>query len=129
VALFYPSGFPMADQAVYATAAANNGFTVTLPAVAGYYHAISYIQIYRSATAALTGTASLTITSTNLPGSPSWVVGNLMVAGGTQIDVDMAFLVPIMSSVANTNTTLVLPTPGAAVLWNARVFYTLVAQV
>lgn len=118
----------LTDQCVYATAAAASGFTLTLPAVASMRHAITYISLYRSATAALAGTASLTVTTTNLPGSPSWVVGNLMAAGGTQIDIDSSFEPPIISSVAGTSTTFVVPAPGAAVLWNMRVFYYLVPE-
>ena len=111
------------DQCVYSTAAGGSGFTLTLPAAANAQHAITCIQLYRSATAALAGTASLTVTTTNLPGSPSWVVGNVMAAGGTQIDIDTVFSPPLVSSVAGTATTFVVPAPGAAVLWNMRVFY------
>ena len=113
----------------YGAAAAASGLTITLAAVAGSRHAITAVQIYRSATAALAGTASLTITTTNLPDSFSWVVGNLMVAGGTQIDVNEIFSPPLLSNAAGTDTTIVMPAPGAAVLWNARVFYYTVPEL
>jgi len=104
--------------------AANTGGTITLPAVAGQFHYITAIEITRNATAALAGTATLVITTTNLPGGGTWFrVGNLMVAGGTQKDVNQQFASPIKSSVANTNTTIVFPVPGAAVLWTATVWY------
>jgi hypothetical protein len=107
-----------------ATAAANTGLTVTLPAAgAGLFHYITGIEITRNATAALAGTATLVITTTNLSGSRAWSVGNAMAAGGTQIDVSIMRTIPIKSSVANTATTIVMPVPGAAVLWRCNVDY------
>jgi len=104
--------------------AANTGGTITLPAVAGQFHYITAIEVTRNATAALAGTATLAITTTNLPGGGTWFrVGNAMIAGGTQKDVAQQFSSPIKSSVVNTNTTIVFPVPGAAVLWTATVWY------
>lgn len=109
---------------ISSTAAANTGLTVTLPAgAAGTYHYITGIEITRNATAALAGTATLVITTTNLPGSRAWSVGNAMAAGGTQIDVNITRTAPLKSSVAATNTTIVMPVPGAAVLWRCNVDY------
>lgn len=102
---------------VTVTAAANTAATITLPAAgAGMFHYITYLNCTRNATAALAGTATLIITSTNLPGSPAWSVGNAMAAGGTQVDVDMRPTAPLKSLVANTATTIVMPAAGAAVL-------------
>lgn len=102
---------------VTVTAAANTAATCTLPAAgAGLYHYITHIDMTRNATAALAGTATLIHTSTNLPGSPAWSVGNNMIAGGTQLDTWIDFSVPFKSSVANTNTTLVMAAGGLAVL-------------
>lgn len=104
--------------------AANTAGTITLPAVAGQFHYITAVEVTRNATAALAGTATLAITTTNLPGGGTWYrVGNAMVAGGTQKDVFQQFASPIKSSVVNTNTTIVFPAPGAAVLWSASVWY------
>lgn len=109
---------------VTATAAANTGFTLTLPAAgAGMFHYITSMRIVRNATAALAGTATLIYTTTNLPGSPAWSVGNNMIAGGTQLDLDEQFAFPLKSSVANTNTTIVAPACGAAVLARISVGY------
>ena len=84
---------------------------------------ITGIEITRNATAALAGTATLVITTTNIPGSLAWSVGNAMAAGGTQIDVSRDFSVPLKSTAPNTATTIVCPVPGAAVLWRVNVFY------
>jgi hypothetical protein len=106
---------------VTATAVAGTGATATLPAAgAGLFHYITYVNGMRNATAALAGTATLLLSTTNLPGTPVWSVGNAMIAGGTQTDVDYQPVNPLKSLVANTATTFVYPAPGAAVLvrWN-----------
>jgi hypothetical protein len=109
---------------VTATAAANTVATATLPAAGvGMFHYITHIDITRNATAALAGTATLIHTTTNLPGSPAWSVGNAMIAGGTQLDVVYEPTVPLRSSVANTNTTVVCAAAGAAVLGRVNVSY------
>lgn len=110
--------------AVTVTAAAAAAATLTLPAPGlGLFHYITSLHISRNATAALAGTATLVITSTNLPGAFALSVGNAMNAGGTQLDFAMSFPNPLKSSVANTATTIVMPTPGAAVLWRAVATY------
>jgi len=115
---------PASTLVVTVTAAANTGATLTLPAAgAGLFHYITNIQINRTATAALAGTATLVATTSNLPGSLAFSFGNAMVAGGTQRDLDLQLSSPLKSSAANTNTTVVMPIPGAAVLWRANVFY------
>lgn len=106
------------------TAAANTAVTATLPAAgAGLFHYITNIHICRNATAALAGTATITHTTTNLPGSMAWSVGNAMAAGGTQLDVDYSPATPMKSSVANTNTTVVVAAGGLAVLGRVNVSY------
>jgi hypothetical protein len=82
------------------------------------------LRFVRASTAALAGTAVLTITTTNLAGSLQWIVGNAMAAGGTQIDLEEEFQPnPLKSSVSNTNTTIVFPNPGAAVQWSCTAYY------
>jgi hypothetical protein len=109
---------------VTVTAAANTAATATLPAAgAGLFHYITSIHCTRNATAALAGTATLIITSTNLPGTPAWSNGNAMAAGGSQLDLNYAPTTPLKSSVGNTNTTIVMPAAGAAVLNRINVSY------
>jgi len=110
--------------AITATGATNAAVTLTIPAAGvGLFHYIDRIEIYRVATAALAGTAALITTTTNLPGSLAWSFGNAMAAGGTSNDYGATFSVPLKSSVANTDTTIVMPAPGLNVLWRANVFY------
>lgn len=125
----------VADFAIYAkptpsllfTAAlssANTSAVTTLAAAgAGLFHYITAISMVRIATAALAGSALLTVTSTNLPTSMAWNFGNAMAAGGTQTDFSMSFQHPIKSSVANTNTTITYPAAGAAVQSRVGVWY------
>jgi hypothetical protein len=109
---------------ITATAAANTNAVATLPAAGvGLFHYITSLRIDRNATAALVGSATIIHTSTNLPGSPAWSVGNNMIAGGTQIDVDTVFAYPLKSSVANTATTITAIAAGAAVLGRVNVGY------
>ena len=109
---------------VQATAAANTAATATLPAAGvGMFHYITHIDITRNATALLAGTATIIHTTTNLPGSPAWSVGNAMAAGGTALDVVYEPTTPLKSSVANTATTVVAAAAGLAVLGNVNVSY------
>ncbi len=106
------------------TGAANAAVTLTIPApAAGLFNYITSIEITRNATAALAGTATLVITTTNIPGALAWSVGNAMNAGGTQQDVRMNYTQPIKSTTAATATTIVAPIPGAAVLWRLNATY------
>jgi len=106
-----------ATKHVTVTAAANTAATITLPAAgAGLFHYLTYLNCRRNATAALAGTATLIITSTNLPGTPAWSNGNAMVAGGTVEDIDYQPSSPLKSLLANTATTIVMPAAGLAVL-------------
>jgi hypothetical protein len=106
------------------TAAANTAATATLPAAGvGMYHYITSIVLMRNATAALAGTATLIHTSTNLPGNPAWSVGNLMAAGGTQLDLNYSPTTPLKSLVANTATSVSMVAGGAAVLNRVNVSY------
>ena len=107
-----------------ATGAANAAVTLTLASPgAGLRHYITGLEITRNATAALAGTATPVVTTTNLPGSLAWSVGNAMAAGGTQIDVQREFVHPLQSSAQATSTTIVAPAPGAAVLWRINAYY------
>ena len=121
--LVYSRPLP-ATKHVTVTAAANAGATITLPAAGvGLFHYITYLECTRNATAALAGTATLIVTSTNLPGSPAWSNGNAMAAGGTVTDVFINGANPLKSSAANTSTTIVMPAAGAAVLTRGNCSY------
>ena len=113
----------VSDQCQSATGAAGAAVTATLPAVPGQFHYITSIVIQRAGAAALAGTAVLVITTTNLPGSLAWSVGNAVPAGGTMNDLNFMPATPLKSAAANTATTIVCPAPGAGVLWRVSVTY------
>jgi hypothetical protein len=120
--IIYGKQFPVIP--ITQTAAANAICTLTIPAGGvGLFHYIVGLFISRTSTAALAGTATLVVTSTNLPNSLAWSVGNAMIAGATSRDIELSFGVPMKSSAANTNTTIVAPAPGAAVLWRINAYY------
>ena len=118
-------GLEVSDLAVTNTGAANAAVTLTIPAAGvGLFHYITSLVIQRAGAAALAGTAALVITTTNLPGAIAFSVGNACAAGGTNNDVNLALAGnPLKSSVANTNTTIVCPVPGAGVLWRITCTY------
>jgi hypothetical protein len=118
----YAKNIP-SNLAITAVGAANAAVTATLPGVTGLFHYITNITLMRAATAALAGSAVLTHTTSNLPGSLAWSVGNAMVAGGTQIDLNLSPVTPLRSSAAGTATTITMPAPGAAVLNRINVTY------
>lgn len=107
------------------TAAVSTGFTTTLPAVPGLRHYITELTVTRSATAALTASATpVLITTTNLPGNPVLTLGQDV--GG--IGVDREISLPVgrdLAAVAlNTATTLVLPA-YTGVIWRVNCAYRL----
>lgn len=114
---------PAATLVVTAVSSANAAVTATLPAVASAFHYISRIIIERIATTAVAGTAVLTYTSTNLPGSWARSAGNAAPVGATQKDVDEVLMNELKSSVVNTATTIVAPAGGATVITRITVYY------
>jgi len=112
---------------LWVTATATNATaTATLPAGgAGLFHYITYIHCSRAnnSAAAIAGTASLNITTTNLTGNPVWVTGNALAVGAQVLDLDFQPSFPLKSSVANTATTVVMAAAGAAVVERINVGY------
>ena len=103
--------------------AANTAATLTIPANVNGFIYVTYLRISRVATAALAGTALLTITTTGILGTPSFRCGNVMAAGGTTDLINMTFMPPLRGSAINTAMTFVAPAPGAAVSWDMQAFY------
>lgn len=111
-----------ADLCVSATGAAATLVTATLPAVAGQFHYITKIDVECYASAARVGAAAPTIvTTTNLPGNPSWNFPTAQVIGSIDRNPEDS-PAPFRSAVANTATTIVGPAT-ANVIWKINVFY------
>jgi hypothetical protein len=118
-----PVSPPPSTLAVTALSGANASVTATLPLVAGQFHYITSIHVTRTCTAALTGSAALAITTTNLPGSLAYTMGNACAVGTTNNDLSLDLASPLKSSAAGTATTVVCPAAGAAVLCRVTVLY------
>lgn len=112
-----------ADLAVQAQGAAAAAVTLTIPAAgAGLFHYIDVIELHLYSTAARTGAATpVTVTSTNLPGSLSFLFPSAG-AIGTIDRYAYSGDRPIRSAAANTATTIVCPAVTGA-LWHAKVIY------
>ena len=116
-----------ADLWVTATAGVNAAVTCTLPAAgAGLFHYIVFIQLVKlySVVGVASG-AGVIVTSTNLPGNPSWTTEQLASPAGTASSVIlMTPCIPIKSAAANSDTTLVAPAKLQTIWrWNV-VYYT-----
>jgi hypothetical protein len=111
---------------ITATGAASAAVTATLPAVAGLRHIIDFIQVTRSATAALTASATpVLVTTTNLPGAPALTFGSDVAGVGIDKDVRLDFgSTGLAASVLGTATTVVCPV-YTGVIWRINVGYRL----
>lgn len=109
---------------VVAKSAANAIVTATLPAPgAGLFHYITWLRIVRMCTTAITGTAVLDVTTTNLATSVTFSTGNACAVGSTNPVVESNFSSPMQSTTANTATTIVCPAIGAAGICKIEVMY------
>jgi len=111
---------------VTATAAVGLTITATLPAVSGLRHIIDFIQVTRSATAALATSATpVLVTTTNLPGSPVMTFGSDAAGIGIDKEVKLDFgSTGLAATALGTATTVVCPA-YAGVIWRINVCYRL----
>lgn len=111
---------------VSATAAVGVAVTATLPVATGLRHYIDFIKVTRSATAALTASATpILVTSTNLPGNPVLTFG--ADTGGIGVDVERGLDfggTGLSASVIGTASTIVAPAT-TGVIWRINVGYRL----
>lgn len=109
-----------------ATGAVSAAVTLTVPAVTGLRHYLHAVRITRSATAALTPSATpVLVTSTNLPGSPVWTFGSDAAGVGIDKEVYETFGNQGLGALlAGTATTVVCPT-YTGVIWRVTASYRL----
>lgn len=115
-----------ASLVVSTTAAVGVALTVSLPLVAGLRHYVDRISIVRSATAALTASATpVVVTTTNLPGALAFTFGSD--AGGIGVNAEQVFDPGgsgLNALLAGTATTVVCPA-CVGVIWRVTVTYRL----
>lgn len=113
-----------ATSGITATGAAGAAVTLTIPAAgAGLFHYISWIRIEHFASALLVAAAApVIVTTTNIPGTPSFNFRADAAAQGTLTEKVIQNDMPIRSSAANTATTVVCPLT-TSVLWRATAAY------
>ena len=108
---------------VNSTGAAAAAVTLTLPAPgAGLYQYVDSIEITLYNSAARTGGATpVTVTSTNLPGTPTWLFPSAG-AIGTRETYSLITDAPVRASTANTAVTIVCPAVTGGI-WNVKALY------
>ena len=122
IAATVPTQEVAAALGVTAVGASGAAVTLTLPAVAAQFHYITLIEIVKYAAAALTGAAApVTVTTTNLPGSPAFTLTTAGAIGTSERDT-YAPMKAIKSAVVNTATTIVCPAT-TGVIWRVNVWY------
>lgn len=108
------------------TAVGASGAAVTLTLAApgaGLRHYLTYLAINRFAAAVLTASATpVTVTTTNLPGTPAFTFPAEAAALGTIDRWREDFAYPLMSNAQNTATTIVCPAT-TGVIWRATAGY------
>jgi hypothetical protein len=101
-------------QVATAVSVANTSIRLKLPPNGpGLFHYIVVLQVTRTCTTTIAGTAVLTISTSNVPGSPAFTMGNACPAGATLNDVTIQPGYPIRSTAANTETEFLCPAIGA----------------
>jgi hypothetical protein len=108
---------------VNSTGAAAAAVTLTLPAPgAGLFQYVDSVEITLYNSAARTGGATpVTVTSTNLPGTPTWLFPSAG-AIGTRETYSLITDAPVRASTANTAVTIVCPAVTGGI-WNVKALY------
>lgn len=108
------------------TGAASAAVTATLPAVAGLRHIIDFVYVNRSATAALTASATpVLVTTTNLPGAPVLAFGSDAAGIGIDKEARLDFGSTGLAATALGATTTVVCPVYTGVIWRVIVGYRL----
>jgi hypothetical protein len=111
--------------AATATGAVGAASVLSMPAVAGFRHVVTSIKVTRSATAALTPSATpVVVTTTNLPGNLAITFGSDAAGVGIDKDEEINCGGGITSVAVNTATTVSAPA-YAGVIWRINATYRL----
>ena len=111
---------------VSTTGAVGAAVTASLNAVTGLRHIIDFIQVTRSATAALTASATpVVVTTTNLPGSLAMTFGSDVAGIGIDKDVKLDFGSSGLAASLNGTVTTVACPAYVGVIWRINAAYRL----
>jgi hypothetical protein len=114
-----------ATHMVTVTAAAGSIATCTIPAVAGLRHYLTRLSIVKFNAALLTAAATpVLVTTTNLPGTPTFSFPADAAAQGTISEQSMDFGHGLAATAVNTNTTIVGPAT-TNIIWRINATYRL----
>ena len=115
-----------ATLGVTATAAVSTVVNASLPAVTGLRHYIDSIRVIRSATAALTASATpVLVTTSNLPGNPVLTFGSDVAGIGLDKELVLDFGGSGLAATAISSTTIVSAPAYTGVIWRINVIYRL----
>jgi hypothetical protein len=113
---------PASSIVTAVSSAAGAAITLSIASVASQFHYISAIQIVAYNTAARTGGVTpVTVTTSNLTGSPAFTFGSAGAVGATEIQ-SLQISDCVKSAVAATATTIVCPAT-TSVIWRIIVVY------
>ncbi len=115
---------PPVTNLITGTAAAGSGVTLTLPAPgANRFIHITRVRITKFAAALLVAAAApVTMTTTNIPSTPTFDFSAREEAQGTMQTLDIQFANPMRSTTANTAVTFVCPATKN-VIWRGEAEY------
>lgn len=106
------TGSAATAQSVISTTNAIATLTIPAPPVGKLLYLVS-VQVTRSCTTAITGTALLEVTTTNF-GTLGWLMGNACAVGTTNSDVEFFPSRPVKSVTPGAVATIVCPAIGTA---------------
>jgi hypothetical protein len=113
---------PGSTIATAVSSASGAAITLSLAGVASNFHYLSYLQIVAYNTAARTGGVTpVTVTTSNITGSPAFTFGSAGAVGANEIQT-FDFPEELKSTTANTATTVVCPAT-TGVIWRVNVVY------
>lgn len=111
-----------ATLSVSSAGVAGSAITASVPAVASSFHYITLIEITAYTTVArVGGVTPVTVTTSNLPGSPSYTFASAAAVGSTDVKT-YVFNQPFKSTSSNTASTIVCPAT-ASVIWRVNIYY------
>lgn len=109
---FQTQPFPSTNWVSAGMSGDSGAVTATLPGVPGQFHFITTLRTVQVCKGAVPGEV-ITATTTNIPGSPDFILGTKCDPYETHVGLDYVFQNPVKAAAAGTDTTITLPSTGA----------------